>query len=64
MKAEDFIGLTKKNAQDKAEGRNFIFRLIRIDNKAFFDYPPANDFCAERLCVELENGKVVVAKFM
>ncbi len=35
MKAEDFLGLTKKSAMDKAESKNLIFRLIRINEKSF-----------------------------
>ena len=59
MKAENYIGLTKKSAQDKCEARNIIFRLIRVDDKSFFDYP--EDVRADRICVEIENGLVVKA---
>lgn len=61
MKAEDFLGLTKKSAMEKAESKNLIFRLIRINEKSFFSYP--SDVRADRVCVELENGAVVKAVF-
>ncbi len=59
MKAEDFIGMTKKGSQNKAEEANLIFRLIRIDSEPFLPYP--EDVRDDRLCVEIENGKVVKA---
>lgn len=61
MKAEDFIGLTKKMAQDKAEGRNMIFRLIRVDKEYFFKYP--DDERADRVCIEIDGGKVSKVTF-
>lgn len=64
MKAEDFLGLTKKGSQDKAEAKNLIFRLIRVDDKSFFSYPDADKLRTDRVCVEIEKGQVVVAKFM
>lgn len=59
MKAEDFLGLNKKDAQNKADRYNFIFRLIRIDEKAFFSYPP--DTREDRVCVEIDNGEITKA---
>lgn len=59
MKAEDFVGLTKKTAQNKAEECNYIFRLIRIDNEPFLSWP--EDVRTDRLCVEIDNGKVTTA---
>lgn len=61
MKTEDYIGLTKKAAQNRAEERNLIFRLIRVDEKAMFDYP--EDTRDDRVCVEVEGGKVVKVTF-
>lgn len=61
MKTEDYIGLTKKAAQNRAEERNLIFRLIRVDEKAMFDYP--EDKRDDRVCVEVEGGKVVKVTF-
>lgn len=52
----DFIGLTKKQAQNKAEGKNFIFRLIRIDNESYLPYP--DDTRNDRLCIEIDAGIV------
>ncbi len=62
MKSEDFIGLTKKGAQDKCEAKNFIFRLIRKDDQTFFSYP--TDVRTDRVCIEIEKGTVTSAKFM
>ncbi len=59
MRAEDFIGLTKKTAQNKAEESNYIFRLIRIDGEPFLSWP--EDVRSDRLCVEIDNGKVTKA---
>jgi len=61
MDSSEFIGLTKRTAQDKAEAKNAIFRLIRIDDRAFFDYPLPDDVRTDRVCVEIENGAVVKA---
>lgn len=62
MKQEDFIGLTKKMAQDKAEGRNMIFRLIRVDKNNFFDYP--KDERTDRVCIEIDDAKVTKVTFI
>ena len=60
-KAEDFLGLSKFAAQAKAENRNMIFRLIKVDDKEFFAYPSETDIRTDRVCCELEGGKVVKA---
>lgn len=54
-----YLGLTKKKAQDLAEAKNFVFRLIRIDDEQFFSYPadPGN----YRVCCEIEKGVVIKA---
>lgn len=59
VNSNDFIGLTKKTAQNKAEQMNLIFRLIRIDDEKFLDYPA--DHRDDRLCVELDKGVVTTA---
>jgi hypothetical protein len=61
MKVEDFLGLSKKGAQDKAESRNLIFRLIRVDGDNFFSYP--EDKREDRICVEIDKGKVSKVTF-
>lgn len=58
-KAEEFMGLTKKSAQNVAEARNLVFRLISIDGEPFFGYP--EDSRDDRICVEIEDGKVTKA---
>jgi len=60
MQEQDFIGLTKKGAQQKAEQLNLIFRLIRVDDKTMFSYP--SDTRNDRVCVEIDNGAVTIAK--
>ena len=59
MKPEDYLGLTKKQAQDRSEGKNMIFRLISIDGESFFSYP--EDTRTDRVCVVIEKGLVVKA---
>jgi len=58
---ESFIGLTKKSAQNKAEAENLIFRLVSIDKEPYLSYPAEDDVRNDRICVEIENGKVVKA---
>lgn len=56
---KDYLGLTKKGAQNKAEAENLIFRLIKIDGEEFLPYP--TDERTDRICIEIEDGKVVTA---
>lgn len=66
-KAEDFVGMSKKGAQNKAEAENLIFRLISVDGVSFLKYPteldPPEEPRTDRICVEIENSKVVKARF-
>lgn len=57
---DKFIGLTKKQAQNKAEAMNLIFRLIRIDQEKYFEYP--EDVRTDRICIEIDNTFVTKAK--
>jgi len=57
--ANDFIGQTKKGAQNMAEAKAMIFRLIRIDEEAYFSYPEEKR--EDRVCVEIDEGKVTKA---
>lgn len=59
MSAEDFVGMTKKGAQNKAEADNLIFRLVKLDGEDYLGVP--DDERLDRICVEIENGKVVKA---
>ena len=61
MNESDFLGLTKKGAQNLAEARNLIFRLIKVDGEDFLSYP--EDSRTDRVCVEIENGKVAKVSF-
>ena len=59
MDVDSFLGLSKKAAQDLCETKNMIFRLIKSDGEDFLSYP--EDTRIDRICVELEQGKVVKA---
>lgn len=66
MDSNKFLGLTKKGSQDLAERNNIIFRLIRIDSENFMNYPEDKDDRSEhadRICIEIDNGKVTKATF-
>jgi len=60
MNSEQFIGLGKKDAQNLADRMNLIFRLIRIGDKEFFEYPDGEG-CGDVVCVEIDNLKVTKA---
>lgn len=60
MTANDFLGLPKKNAQDLAERRNMIFRLVSVDGKEFLGWP--TDQRDDRICCVIEDLKVSNAK--
>jgi hypothetical protein len=60
MNENDFIGLTKKGAQQLAEKNNLIFRIISVDGVAMFSYP--TDVRTDRICIEMNRGEVIVAK--
>jgi hypothetical protein len=59
MKASDFVGLSKTNAEDLADRMSLIYRLISIDGSEYFSYP--TDKRDDRVCIEIEKGKVVKA---
>lgn len=61
MKASEFVGLTKKAAQDKAERANLIFRHVSADGESYLGAPsdPGRD---DRVCIETVNGKVTSAE--
>ncbi|CAB4196739.1 hypothetical protein UFOVP1290_259 [uncultured Caudovirales phage] len=61
MKEEDFIGLDKKRAQDLAERKNLIFRLLSVDGDPYFSMP--EDKRDDRVCVEIEKSKVTKVYF-
>lgn len=56
----DFIGQTKKGSQNIAEARGLVYRLIRIDRESYMPYP--DDIRDDRVCIEIDNGKVSKAK--
>lgn len=53
------LGMGKRQSQNKVEELNMIYRLIRVDNESIQSYP--EDVRSDRVCVEIENGKVVRA---
>jgi hypothetical protein len=57
--ASGFLGLSKKNSQNKAESMNLIFRLVSIDGAPFLGYP--EDTRNDRVCVEIVEGVVIKA---
>lgn len=61
MDANAFIGLSKKSAQNKAEGMGYLFHLVRIDGEKFFDYPTEER--KDRVCIEIDNAQVSKATF-
>lgn len=58
---EEYIGLGKKSAQNLAERDNYIFHLIRVDDRNFFPYPSDEESRGDKICIEIEKGKVVKA---
>jgi hypothetical protein len=56
MEATNFVGLSKKEAQDLADQLNLIFRLIRVDEKNTQNYP--EDEREDRICIEIDKGKI------
>jgi hypothetical protein len=53
---EQFIGQTKKRAQDLAEQYNLIFHLVSIDGEKILGYP--EDKRQDRICVEINNKEI------
>jgi len=59
VNAQDYVGLSKKSAQNLSEKQGLIFRLIKVDNEEYFTYP--EDKRDDRICVEIESNKVIKA---
>jgi hypothetical protein len=59
--ASEFLGLSKKRAQDVAEFKSLVFRLVSVDGERFLGYPPEDETRNDRICVEVEKGAVVKA---
>jgi hypothetical protein len=62
MNIEEYVGLSKKSAQNKAEAQNLIFRLITIDGEPYLGFP--EDVRDDRVCCEIVDGKVAKAYVM
>lgn len=61
MKASDFVGLDKKAAQNKAEAKNMIFRLVAKDGETFLG-DPSDPGRNDRVCCTIVDGTVVSAE--
>jgi hypothetical protein len=61
VNAEQFIGMSKKRAQDVAEFQSLVFRLVSVDGEKFLGYPEEAEPRTDRICIEIENGAVVKA---
>lgn len=59
MSTNDFIGLSKRAAQNLAEKRNLIFRLCRVDGEKMLSHP--TDYMKDRVSIEIDGGKVTKA---
>lgn len=58
---QKFIGMGKRESQNYADSLNFVYRLCRVDGEQFFSYPAEEEKRNDRICIEIENGKVVKA---
>lgn len=56
---DSFLGLSRRMGYDRAEKLNLIFRLIRIGNEQFMDYP--EDVRTDRVCAEIDAGAITKA---
>ena len=66
ISSDMFLNKTKKSSQDLAEKHSIIYRLIRINNENFMSYPDSSDDRSkmmDRVCIEIDNGKVTKAVF-
>ena len=57
--ANIFLGMGKREAQNKSELLNLIFRLIRVDDRQLQGYP--TDTREDRVCIEIDNLQVTKA---
>ena len=57
---QEFINCSKSRAQDLAEFKSLVFRLISIDGEPYFSYP--EDIRTDRICIEVTNGRVSSAR--
>jgi hypothetical protein len=59
ISAENFINLSKRQAQNLAEANYMIFRLISDNGENILGYP--EDTRNDRVCVKVENERVTEA---
>ena len=60
--ADEFVGMSKTRAQDMAEKRYWIFRLVSVDGERFLGYPEEGDVRDDRICVEVVDNVVTAAR--
>lgn len=53
-------GRRRRARRNIAEARGLVYRLIRIDRESYMPYP--DDIRDDRVCIEIDNGKVSKAK--
>jgi hypothetical protein len=59
VNVSDLVGLGKRDAQNKSELKNLIWRLVSVNGERFLGWP--EDKREDRVCVEIVNEKVVSA---
>lgn len=57
---QEYIGMEKRAAQNKAEKQNLIFRLVSVDGRKMLGMP--EDQCPDRICITIDNGVVSSAE--
>lgn len=57
--ANIFLGMGKRESQNRAELLNLIYRLIRVDDRQMQGYPA--DTREDRVCIEIDNLQVTKA---
>lgn len=57
--AEQMKGMEKRAAQNFAERKNLIFRLVSVNGETFLGKP--EDARTDRVCVEIVDNRVVDA---
>lgn len=55
--ADQYLRMTKRAAQNKAESDSLIFRLISVGKEQFLPYP--DDKREDRICIEIDEGGLI-----
>ena len=63
MTANEFVGMEKRAAQNLAERKNMIFRLVSADGETMLGWPPeGEDKRDDRVCCIVQDSCVVQAE--